>query len=172
MARLLKLLIVIAVLSTIWDGLLTFVNLNTIGFGFEANPIVHGIWSLIGVKLIVLTSIGLGYYWFYRVPFDTRFTIITGLLALSAGQFYGGYSHVPILLENYQAESIQVGIGNYTVVQPNGSSVTYSIVADEPKTKQYFSILFFIMTFPTMFSITNYYLTKWASKDIKMEKKE
>lgn len=170
MARLLKVLIGIAVLSTLWDGLLTLINLRTIGFGFEANPIVNGVWSLIGVKLIVLTTIGLGYYWFRRVPFDTRFVIITGLLSVTAGQFYGGYSHIPILTENYQAQSITVGDGNYTVLNQNGSSVTYSIVADEPKTKQYFSILFFIMTFPTIFSITNYYLTKWTSKDIKIQK--
>lgn len=169
MARLLKLLIGIAVLSSLWDGLLTFVNLRTIGFGFEANPIVHGVWSLIAVKLIVISSIFFGYYYFYKVPYDTRFIIITGLMAVTAGQLYGGYSHIPILTENYHAQEIRVGIGNYTVVQPDGTSTTYSTIPDEPKTKMYFGTLFFIMTFPTMFSITNHYLTKWTNKKEKVK---
>lgn len=171
MARLLKVLIGIAVLSTLWDALLTWQNLKLIGFGFEANPIVSGPVSLVLIKLFILGLVYAMYRLYYQLPFDTRFVTITGLLALSAGQFYGGYSHIPILLENRLAEAIEVGDGNYTIYRPDGTTTTYTTIPDGPKHKQYFGTLFFIMTFPTIFSILNFYLTKWTSQDIRMVKK-
>ena len=170
MARLLQIIIALAALSTLWDATLTFVNLETIGWKFEANPIVHNLLTLILVKLIVIGIIAFFYTQYPKMSFDTRFVAITGLLALTAGQFYGGYSHIPILLENRLAESIQVGDGTYTINRPDGTSSTYEAYTKQESTPLYFGKLFFIMTFPIMFSLLTLFLTRKTSKDIKLQK--
>jgi len=170
MARLLKLIIGLAVLSTLWDATLTFINLEIIGWKFEANPIVHNTLTLILVKLIVVGIISFFYTQYPKMSFDVRFVAITGLLALTAGQLYGGYSHIPILLENRLAESIQVGDGTYTINRPDGTSATYEAYTKQQSTPLYFSKLFFVMTFPIIFSILTLFLTRKTSKDIQMVK--
>ena len=170
MARLLQTIIGLAVLSTLWDVTLTYTNLETIGWKFEANPIVHNLLGLILVKLVVLGIIYAFYKAYYETTFDIRFVVITGLLALTIGQFYGGYSHVPTLLENRLAESIQVGDGAYTIYRPDGTSTTYKAYTKKESTPLYFGRLFFIMTFPIMFSLLTLFLTRKTSKDIQMVK--
>lgn len=167
MARLLlKTLFGLVVLTALWDGILTFVNLRVIGFGFEANPIVKGVWTLVLVKVCAILLAFFFYVTYEKQKFDHRHTTIMLYLALIIGQAYGGYSHIPIIQETREAESITVGNGTYTLQKSDGSSATYTTIPKTERTVYYSGIIFFLMILPMMFSKLNYYLTRKTSPDL------
>lgn len=164
-------LAVLFVLSTLADGLFTFVNLRTIGFGFEANPIVKGVFTLVLVKLAVIV---IGYYTFktyYSLTFDARYLAILTLVALTFGQFLGAYSHLPLLIENAQASKITVTPTNYTVTHQDGTTSTYEPLQPKNRTWEYFRIIFWIMAYPMIFAQIIFAITRKTSTDIELKVK-
>ena len=152
------------VISAIWDFSLTVWNLSVLGFGFEGNPFIRNWWIAALVKIAVCL---LAVLWFRkyekRTLFD-KFAFMGGMLMLIVGQLYGGYTHIPFLINQHESTDTVLADGNVTFTI-NDEQVSYSMpVSMLERAKWYMAVLGVLFIYPYLFHLLSVWLVLWVEK--------
>lgn len=171
-SKLLTTLLWMTVLTTLADLTMTVLDLNTIGYHFEANPLIKSFWTAIGVKCVVILLVLALYQTYYKQSLDTRFVIIMAFLSLTIGQGFGAISHVPLIIEQHQAARIIISDNSYTIQDYSGSIKTYTSLQPQDRTSYYFKTVGLLMALPMTFSLLTFLITRKTSNDLQVVMKK
>ena len=152
------------VLAAVWDFSLTVWNLSSLGFGFEGNPFIRNWW----VALIVKTVACFLVYWYFkkyekRTLFD-KFAFMGGAVMLIIGQFYGGYTHIPFLMNQAESTNTIIEDVNVTFTIDNEKLTYYVPASMVERAKWYLSVLGILFVYPYLFHILSVGLVLWVEK--------
>ena len=157
------------VVAAVWDFSLTVWNLSILGFGFEGNPFIRNWWI---AALIKSAFCLLAILWFRKYEskslFD-KFAFMGGMLMLIIGQLYGGYTHIPMLVNQHESTETILGDGNVTFTIDN-EQVSYSMPASMlQRAKWYAAVLGVLFVYPYLYMLLSVWLVLWTDKGLKKE---
>ncbi len=152
-------------LAALADFVFTIINLNTIGWQFEGNPVAKGVMTAALTKVIV---IWLGWHLWKKYDgslLPTKFFITGFFLLTILLQFFGAWTHINIMMEYHGAELIPIGDDTLKVVKPDGEVLQFS--PDPNAVKLYALIILFGAWIPIIFGYFNTWLILWLDKEPK-----
>lgn len=158
------LLLSLFILTSLYDLILTLVNLGWLGYEFEGNPLVRGAWTGIILKTcIIIIACSLLNQTKYRTQ-GYKHIVYTFFLVGIVSQAYAGSTHLPFLQLKQTTVNTYVANDLIQLVQEDGSIIQYRIYQNLFKSLAYLKLIWWLSIYPMAISLLSYYFANKQSE--------